>query len=412
MSRPPRVLPDTTGRRRIVVASAVDTLGVGLFLPLSLYYFTVSTQLSLTGIGTTTSAATLAALLTAPYAGALTDRLGPRNMAALSNIVVAVGYMSYLVVHDYVELFAAVFVVMAGDRLYFAAWPTLIADISDDNQRDAWYALIQTVGAGSLGTGALLSGILLAGEHAQQIDLLIVFNALTSVVAALLTLSLRVPRRPAAGGRAGGKNYAVVLRDRTFVRLLVGQALMAAAWILPGTFLPLYLVRSLGLPAWYAMVVFSFNYFLVFLFQLLVTNLFHGFRRTRTIALGACCFVVTTAVMAAAPLAGRTGAFALLLAAIAVYTVGEMLCVPAGNAAVAAHAPAEMRGMYMATFQLTGAIAFGAGPGLVGVLFARDPAWVLAAVALAVTLGGVAVVSSDRALVRTCGETAGGSHDV
>ena len=62
-----RILPDLRGRYRLVAAAAVDTLGVGLFLPLSLYYFTVTTDLPVAAIGAVTSAATLAALLVAPW---------------------------------------------------------------------------------------------------------------------------------------------------------------------------------------------------------------------------------------------------------------------------------------------------------------------------------------------------------
>jgi MFS family permease len=395
-----RVLPDTRGRRRLVIASAVDTLGVGLFLPLSMYFFTVSTTLPIAGIGATISAATLGALLTAPWAGALTDRFGARDVAVLSNLLTAAGYVSYVFVHNYAELFAAVFVVMTGDRFYFAAWPTLIAEVSGESERDSWYALIQTAAAGSLGIGALLSGLLLARQVAHALDTLIVINSLTSVLAAALTRSLRRPspphrqaqRQPAAAGTF------VVFHDRRFVRLLTGQALIATAWTLPGTFLPLYLAGYLKLPAWYAMALFSLNYLILFAFQLVLTSLIRNVRRTRAVATGAFCFIVTSAMLALAPLAGRNLTFTVIAAGIVIYSVGEMLCVPAANAMVAAHARAAVRGRYMAMFQLTGAVAFGLGPAFVGVLFALDPRLVLLVVALSVSLGGFATLSSDWAL--------------
>ncbi|MFD7622331.1 hypothetical protein [Streptomyces sp. NPDC059802] len=74
------------------------------------------------GVGAVTSAATLSAPALAPVAGAATDRFGPRNIAVLSNVVTAVGYLAHPLVGGYVSLFA-VFAVMAGDRMYFAAWP-------------------------------------------------------------------------------------------------------------------------------------------------------------------------------------------------------------------------------------------------------------------------------------------------
>lgn len=406
LPRRPRTLPATAGRRRLVVAASVDALGVGLFLPLSFYYFTVTTTLPIAAIGAVTSAATLTALLVSPWAGTLTVRHGPKAVAVASNLVTACGYLGYLFVHSLPLLFAAVFIVMAGDRLYYAAWPTLVAEIADEGELDAWYALIQAAGAGSLGIGALVSGVLLAGSDGV-LRTLIVINALTSVAAGLVTASLRLSsgRRqtaPPSGGEAvpdavGPRpRYREVLRDHRFVRLLTGQILIATAWTMPGTFLPLYLVRTLHLPAWYAMAVFSTNYFLLFALQMSLTRLVRRIRRPVVLAIGAACFLATAGVIAAAPMAGRGAAFAVILAGIAVYSLGEMLCVPTGNALVAAHAPDAARGMYMAVFQLTGAIAFGVGPGVVGALFAVNPRLVLAAVAVFVTLGAFVFLSVDR----------------
>jgi MFS family permease len=393
-----RILPDLRGRYRLVAAAAVDTLGVGLFLPLSLYYFTVTTDLPVAAIGAVTSAATLAALLVAPWAGRLTVRRGPRTTSVASNLVSACGYLGYLFVHDLPLLFVAVFVVMAGDRMYFAAWPTLVADVAGRDELDAWYAVFQASGAGCLGLGALISGALLAGSSAAVLKTLLLINALTSVVAAVLTASLKTDagrrREPERGGADGSRGrYREILRDRHFRRLLAAQMLIATAWTMPGTFLPLYLVRTLHMPLWYAMTCFSLNYFLMFAGQMSVTRLVQGIPRNVIMAAGAGCFFAAAAVIAVASLVDRATGFGVILAGIVLFSLGEMLCVPTGNAMVAAHAPDSIRGMYMAVFQLTGAIAYGVGPGVVGALFALDSRLVLAAVACFVALGALAFYS-------------------
>ncbi|MEV5981396.1 MFS transporter [Streptomyces sp. NPDC052114] len=397
-----RSVPEVGEHRRIVVASAVDTLGVGLFLPLSLYYFTITTGLPVAGVGAATSAATLSALALAPLAGAATDRFGPRSIAVLSNVVTAVGYLAHPFVDGYVGLFLAVFTVMAGDRMYYAAWPTLIAVIAGPGRLDAWYALMQAVGSGSLGLGALASGVFLAGAGPGSLDVLVVFNAVTSLVSAVLALSLPAHHvrgaRTAPADAAPHGGFRHVLRDRVFLRLLVGQALIATAWTLPSSFLSLYLVDSLGLPVWWVMAATSLNYLLLFAFQLPVTHLARKQHRTRTMAIGAACFVVTSVLFALAAEVGRAAVLTVVITAIVVYSVGEMLCVPAGNAAVAAHAPEAMRGSYMSVFQMTGAIAFGIAPGMVGALYETGPRLVLLVVGLMVAAGGCAVLSSRKGL--------------
>lgn len=396
-------VPEVGAHRRIVVAAAVDTLGVGLFLPLSLYYFTVTTGLPVAGVGAVTSAATLSALALAPVAGAATDRFGPRNIAVLSNVVTAAGYLAYPLVGGYVSLFLAVFAVMAGDRMYYASWPTLIAVIAGPGRLDAWYALMQAAGSGSLGLGALASGVFLAGSGPGSLHVLVIVNAGTSLVSAVLALSL--PKRhlqqawTAPKGAVPRCTFRHVLRDRGFLRLLVGQALIATAWTLPSSFLSLYLVKSLGLPVWWVMAATCINYLLLCAFQLPVTHLVRKQHRTRTMAIGAACFLVTSMLLALADEVAHTVVLTVVIAAIVVYSVGEMLCVPAGNAAVAAHAPEGMCGSYMSVFQMTGAIAFGIAPGMVGALYEADPRLVLLAVSVLVAAGGCAVLSSRNRLV-------------
>lgn len=400
--RSTRILPDLRGRYRLVAAAAVDTLGVGLFLPLSFYYFTVTTNLPVAAIGGVTSAATLAALLVAPWAGTLTVRRGPRTASVASNLVTACGYLGYLFAHSLPLLFVAVFVVMAGDRMYFAAWPTLVADVAGPDELDTWYALFQAAGAGSLGLGALISSVLLAGSSSDVLKTLVLINALTSVVAAVMTASLRLDtgrsRESREQARADGSRarYRQVLSDRHFLRLLAGQMLIATAWTMPAAFLPLYLVRVLHMPLWYSMACFSLNYFLMFTGQMSITRLVQRIPRNVIMAAGAGFFFAAAAVLALASLVDRAAGFAAILVGIVLFSLGEMLCVPAGSAMVAAHAPDAARGMYMSVFQLTGAIAYGVGPGVVGALFAVDSRLVLAAVACFVALGALVFLSLGR----------------
>ena len=214
----------------------------------------------------------------------------------------------------------------------------------------------------------------------------------------MLTATLKMDsgrrREPEQGGAEGSRGrYREILRDRHFLRLLTAQMLIATAWTMPGTFLPLYLVRILHMPLWYAMACFGLNYFLMFAGQMSVTRLVQGIARNVIMAAGAGCFFAAAAVIAAASLVDRATGFGVILAGIVLFSLGEMLCVPTGNAMVAAHAPDSIRGMYMAVFQLTGAIAYGIGPGVVGALFALDSRLVLAAVACFVALGALAFYS-------------------
>ena len=80
--------------RRFVAAIVADTVGSGLFMPLTLLYFLAMTDLSLVQIG---SAMSVSAVLTMPGAfviGSLVDRFGPRKMMLAGNLVQAAGMLA------------------------------------------------------------------------------------------------------------------------------------------------------------------------------------------------------------------------------------------------------------------------------------------------------------------------------
>jgi MFS family permease len=393
-------LPDTRGRRTLVAAVTIDTLGVGLFLPLAFYFFTVSSSLSVTGIGATITGATVTALVLAPVGGVMADRWGPRNMVVTSNLLTAAGYFCYPFASSYLQIFGCVVVVMFADRLYFAAWPTLITAVAAEGQLDAWFALMQALGAGAIAVGALLSSVLLAHSGVRALELVVTVNAATSVVAAVLTAALPRPTRALRERTSTWIDLTSVLRDRPFRRILVAQLLISSAWIVPGAFLPLYVARTLHLGQWQTMLAFSLNYLLLFTFQLSLTHRLRGTRRTRAVSLGAGLFVMSMLVFGAAPEFGSWAAMAVIVAAVMVYSFGEMLCAPSSSALASMMAPQHLRGMYMSLFQLTGAIAFGLGPGLVGLLFRVDPRMVLATVGLCVATGAGVLLRSEHLLSR------------
>jgi MFS family permease len=387
-------MPDAAGYRRLLVALSIDNLGEGLFLPLAFYFFTVTTTLPVAGIGVTMTCATLSGLLLAPLGGMLTDRWGARRMMVVSNLLTAAGYLAYPAASSYVGIFMCVFVVMAADRLYFASCPTLIASIARGDQIDAWFALVKAVNAGCTVVGALLSTLLLANGGQSMIAAIAVANACSSVIAALLTASQPLRERPVAQ-RNTAASPLVVLRDRAFRHLLIAQMLIATAWTVPGGFLPLYLTHAMGLPAWWTTLAMAISFFLMFTCQLRITHAIRRVSRVRAIVGGAACLVMAMACIAAAillPGASAGSGALLVLAGIVVFSVGEMLILPTTYAIVSTLAPPEMRGVYMSMFQVTGIVAFGFGPGMVGWLFEVGPLAVPATVSVLVIAGAALLV--------------------
>src|SRR5690242_11181704 len=119
----------------------IDALGGGLFASFSLLYFHEVAGLSLAAAGLALTIASLLGLPANPLCGALVDRAGARRVVLLAQILQAVSLLAYLVVASPAALLVAALPMTAGGRLFWVAYPALIADLAAPDQRDRWYAL-------------------------------------------------------------------------------------------------------------------------------------------------------------------------------------------------------------------------------------------------------------------------------
>lgn len=122
--------PDTQGTHGFLLVLIIDALGSGMYLPLSILYFQVSTRFSLPIIGLTLTIATICTLPLTLLAGSLVDRFGARRVTAASQLIQAIGLLGYLLVHALPLLFLMVLLVTGGTRIFYAARTALVVEIA------------------------------------------------------------------------------------------------------------------------------------------------------------------------------------------------------------------------------------------------------------------------------------------
>src|SRR5260370_26077264 len=93
-------LPNLRGTRSFVVATFIDFLGTGLFLPFSLLYFTRAVGLPLPAVGLALSIAMTITLPLVPMTGLLVDRVGTRCVLLLAQFLQVAGFLAYLAVRN------------------------------------------------------------------------------------------------------------------------------------------------------------------------------------------------------------------------------------------------------------------------------------------------------------------------
>ncbi|MCW2735931.1 MFS transporter [Nocardioides sp.] len=376
--------PSVGEHRRFVTAIVADTVGSGLFMPITLLYFLAMTDLSLVQIG---SALSLSALLTMPGAfviGSLVDRFGPRRMMLAGNLIQAVGMLAYLWADSLLVVALWTTLLNIGRQSFWGSFGNVVTAISAPGERELWFGFLQAVRNLGYSVGGVLAGIALQIGTDIAYQSVVVVNAVTFVLAYVLLLD--VPdHRVARDDDAPLEGWAVVLRDRAYLRLVLGQLGFVAGMMVLNFALPVYVAETIDLPGWVVGAIFTVNTALVGLGQGLVVRRMTGQVRARMMGLAQLIFVVSYAMFVVAGWLPVWLAVAVMLVGSVVYTFGELTGGPVLSATAAEAAPDHLRGRYLGLFQLSWGVGGAVTPVAFTWLLAHGPTtlwWVLSLVAV------------------------------
>jgi len=370
--------------RRFVTAIVADTVGSGLFMPITLLYFLAMTDLTLVQIG---SALSLSALLTMPGAfviGSLVDRYGPRRMMLIGNLVQAVGMVAYLWADSLLVVALWTTLLNLGRQSFWGSFGNVVTAISAPGERELWFGFLQAVRNLGYSVGGVLAGIALQIGTDLAYQSVVVINAVTFVLAFLLLLD--VPdHRVVRAEDAPLEGWGVVLRDGAYLRLVLGQMGFVAGMMVLNFALPVYIADTIDLPGWVVGAIFTLNTAMVGLGQGLVVRRMTGQVRARMMGLAQLVFVASYAMFVVAGWLPVWLAVVVMLVGGAVYTFGELTGGPVFSATAAEAAPDHLRGRYLGLFQLSWGIGGAVAPVTFTWLLAHGQTtlwWVLAVFAV------------------------------
>ncbi|MEU8264744.1 MFS transporter [Micromonospora sp. NPDC048999] len=396
-------IPQFPGRMRYLAGMAIDSMGSGLYLPFSLLYFHHVSGLPLTTVGAGMSVAALIGLAGNPIGGALVDRFGARQVVVGGYLIRAAGFAYYLTVHNVNELIVATTLVALGDRSFPPAIQALMSELSVGVSRNRMMALQRAVRNAGLGLGGLAASIALGSSVAFAYQFIVVADAVSFLVAALLIISIRTGRRVAesAPGPSVGPppSYRTVLRDKAFVQLTLTNVPVALCYNALFSLLPIFTIEALHADAQLPGLIFALTTAVVSLGQIPISRLQESSRRTRGAALGAAVF--GTSCLGFAALVWLPSGPLVPIALIAMsmyYTVGELLHSTPSWSLAAAAAPATVRGRYLAIYQLSFSLAGVIAPALFTTLIALDAQLVWVLVGLGAILAAANLVRLEKRL--------------
>jgi MFS family permease len=358
----------------LVMATFIDRLGGALMFPFFTLYITQKFQVGMTQVGVIFGLFSITSVVGSVIGGALTDRIGRKGMLLFGLVVSSVtsilmGVINAIDVFFVVTLAVGLFANVGGP-----AQGAMVADLLPEEKRAQGYGVLRIVANLAVTIGPLIGGLMVA----QSYLLLFISDAVASLITAVIVyVALQETRPVKAEGTAGETvgqtfgGYITVIRDLTFTWFLGASVLMALVYMQMNTTLAVYLRDTHGIPAQGFGYILSLNAGMVVLFQFPIMGWVKNYRPVVVMAAGTLLYAIGFGMY------GFVSTFSLFLLAMVVITIGEMLVSPVAQAIVAALAPEDMRGRYLAVYGFSWVIPTAVGPLLAGILMDRsDPRWV------------------------------------
>lgn len=365
-----------------MVATLIDALGSGLWVPFALLFLVHGQGMGLLDAGTSLSTGALLALVTGPATGAAMDRFGPRALLVAGNLVRLAAFCAYPLVHTSWQVIVVSVVAGFGDRLFWTCNAPMVARLTSGGETDRMLAT-QTVGrfAGA-GIGAAATAVLPTITSPWAFHLLAYVNAASFAVAAVLMGLL--PRAEARTHAPSG-SWRTVLTNRPFTGFCLTHTAFTLASASKFAVLPIVVRDLLHGPQWIAGTAITLGTVVVVTAQRPIVTLLAGRSRTAALIGAATLFAVSFALLIPLEMVSLHVATGLILVTSLGFSVAEAMFGPTGTATAAAAAPAGAEGRASSIFQLSWGLPVALAPGLLAVLLSVSNALTWSVLALTCT---------------------------
>ncbi|HEY3733614.1 MAG TPA: MFS transporter [Streptosporangiaceae bacterium] len=379
-------LPASAEGRAFALVALVDSTGTGLYLAGSTIFLVRAARLSNAAIGLGLAAAGVAGLLATVPLGTLTDRWGARRMLITLQAWRAAWFVALAFVHN-----AATFVLVSSclglvARAVSPATQAVVSAAVPGQDRTLTMAAMRSVRNIGFSLGALATAPLLATHSVVGYRAIILTDAASFALVAVMLARLRVDTRPAPV-RRGPLAFLGDFRDWHYLRLTGLNGILIVHTTLLTVALPLWTLRATAAPALVVPFLVGLNTTLAITLQVPFSrrvNSVAGLQRTlrkAALALIGCC-----AALAAAAYVGRVAAVVLLAVATVLLTAGELWQSAGAWEASYRYAPEDRKVEYLGIFGLGPAVQDIAGPPLIALAVGlATPGWAVLAGLLAAT---------------------------
>jgi MFS family permease len=371
-----RLVPQEAPLRRLAGLTLVNTFGDGLFMTLAALYFTRIVGLSVAQVGLgLTIAGGLGVIGSVPF-GHLADRVGARPLMIALVLAEGATTLCFALIKSFVAFLIVASAATVADRGSSAVRAGLIALVLPPERRTTGRAYLRAVTNIGIGAGAAAAGIALQADTRTAYVAMIVVDAATFVVAAVLLARVVVqpPQRPV--GPVAGRRRNLALRNRPYLVVSALNSVLALQFGIIEVGVPLWIVGHTDAPRPMVSVTLIVNTVLVVLLQVRASRGATDVASAARLAgWGGLLMALACLVFAAAHGPVPWLAAALLVIAMVVQTMSEVTSSAAGWALSYELADPAYPGAYQGVFSSGFSLAAMLAPVLVAVTALRFELW-------------------------------------
>lgn len=342
----------------LCLATLVNRAGT-MVLPFLTLYLTVDRQLPASTAGLALTIYGIASIIIAPLSGRLSDRLGSLLIIKLSLFLTGL----ILFVFPFVTSLSGILLITpvwaVANESFRPPSMALIGTLTGPDQRKMAFALYRLAINLGMSIGPVIGGFLAM----KSFKSLFYVDGITAILAGLLVAFMpwRTNERATvtvAETDAPTPSYASVLRDRRFLYFLIAMLAIEMVFFQPLAAMPLFIVRDLQISEAAFGLLLAINTVMIIFMEVWLNTAMSHWSHRATIALGA--LLVGAGFGGLVFVSGPIG----IAITIVVWTVGEMILLPASSAYVSDIAPAPQAGAYMGLYTMGFSVAFAIGPWL------------------------------------------------
>lgn len=324
--------------RILVIATLISRVGRGIFLTVTVLYFTLIVGLAPHEVAIVLGAASAAGVLSSLAGGWLADRTSARRLLVVLSIVDGVGLICYVFAHDFASALVIAVIVGAVEQAANSTRMAIIARAFDGDQRVHARAVLRTVTNVAIAVGSGIGAHALLGGTAEAYRWIIVGAGVMYLagVTQLVKLPHRVdapkapladaagttPRKPRGADRFAHSPW----RDPRYLALTALSAVFGMQFGVGEVGVPLWIANDTNAPEVLVAVVLILNTIIVVLFQVPLSRGTHDLRRAgRVSAIAAWLMAGACLIYAAAAGLPAGFAIAVIVGAAIAHAFAEVL---------------------------------------------------------------------------------------